>query len=524
MGKVLAFWLATVSAAGVFAAGPVVWWAPSDEFVSPRKGPPSAVRASDREIAIELAKGEAESFQIAVRGTGTNAVKGVTLEVSTAGFPGKAKWWRVAYFQRGPKWEQDGPKALPDDETEIGEPLLPAAKFEVAPGRTQGLWVTVTADREAKAGDYAATLFVRQGETSLAEFKLKLTVFDFALPKTFSFPSAISYTRDPCFKAYGPDRGMKECLRIEELMLEHRLNPVRIYDSKEMDSVERLKHFESRGMNRFCAMSIDGVKQFQSDSNRVEKIVAELRRRAKVLREAGLLDKAFIYGFDEESSKHKDFINDICRRLHAGCADLPLMTTTACIYRGIGRGEDLGSEIICPGFGAVSDKMYLNARRLGRECWCYSCNFPGAPYINIAALSHAQIERRLLSWAVYAAGADGYLFWKVNNWHWNKFRKIDEKSTAIPWWKTVVRDRPGRQPPGDGLFTYPGQNGVLSSIRLELLRDASEDYDYFKLAESKHGREAVLAEVRKVVRSFKDYDVDGEKLREVRRALANMIR
>ena len=89
---------------------------------------------------------------------------------------------------------------------------------------------------------------------------------------------------------------------------------------------------------------------------------------------------------------------------------------------------------------------------------------------------------------------------------------------------------------GNGLLVYPGEEGPVPSIRLELLRDGMEDYEYLALlarAVDQHRASAdpaLIAEAKRLlavdpalVESMRTYARDGEGLERNRRAIAKAI-
>ena len=91
--------------------------------------------------------------------------------------------------------------------------------------------------------------------------------------------------------------------------------------------------------------------------------------------------------------------------------------------------------------------------------------------------------------------------------------KLDESDTFFPGWReSAAVMRAGA--PGDGTFMYPGREHVLGSVRLSMLRDAEEDYEYLKLAG---------ADDTSPVRSLLDFPKTSKPLLEARRKLAERI-
>ena len=95
----------------------------------------------------------------------------------------------------------------------------------------------------------------------------------------------------------------------------------------------------------------------------------------------------------------------------------------------------------------------------------YLCAEPAHP--NTLTYSPA-IESRLIPWLALKFNTDGYLRWAYNNW------------TADTFNRPVFMHNQG-----DDYYVYPGENGLISSIRWELLKEGIEDYELFRIIEEK---------------------------------------
>jgi hypothetical protein len=118
----------------------------------------------------------------------------------------------------------------------------------------------------------------------------------------------------------------------------------------------------------------------------------------------------------------------------------------------------------------------------------------------------------------YHYGADGFLFWHVNNWKEASQKTLDCVDTYYPDWYT--KNSIGM--PGDGVFLYPAKDSVLPSIRFAQLRDGVEDYEWIKVAEEKCGKKSVDDCVKVLVPSLTNFSRDPEQLRKVRASVGNM--
>lgn len=107
----------------------------------------------------------------------------------------------------------------------------------------------------------------------------------------------------------------------------------------------------------------------------------------------------------------------------------------------------------------------------------YLCGDPAHP--NTLTYSPA-IEARMIPWLAAHYGLDGYLRWAYNSW-----------SDKDPYNKPVFNFIQG-----DDYYIYPGENGPVSSIRWELLKEGIEDFELLRIVDSKQKKEAIDMAVR----------------------------
>jgi len=125
-------------------------------------------------------------------------------------------------------------------------------------------------------------------------------------------------------------------------------------------------------------------------------------------------------------------------------------------------------------------------------------------------------------------GLTGLLYWSVNYWTTNPY----EEPMNTPWAQN-----------GNGSLYYPGPDGPVPSIRLAILRDGMEDYEYLhRLRElvsgararadipADAGTRALLAQAERLlaidpslVTSMREYTQDPEPLAARRSAIAAAI-
>jgi len=121
-----------------------------------------------------------------------------------------------------------------------------------------------------------------------------------------------------------------------------------------------------------------------------------------------------------------------------------------------------------------------------RVYWYVACNPPSHRYANILP-AQSGVANRMWLWQTWQYRADGILFWAMTQWPVFGNRDYaavaeDPRSAQGPWNGWPEYPWIDAQSNGDGTLFYPGTDGLpLSSVRLEILRDSIEDWEYFHL-------------------------------------------
>ncbi|MCK5878940.1 MAG: DUF4091 domain-containing protein [Holophagae bacterium] len=127
-------------------------------------------------------------------------------------------------------------------------------------------------------------------------------------------------------------------------------------------------------------------------------------------------------------------------------------------------------------------------KEMGREHWSYVAVSPkplatGGKVTNYF-LDEVGINHRFHFWQVWEMDAAGILYWGINQWQFGPRGNIpagsDKRWPDIEWVGNVFPDASG-----DGYLVYPGRNGKpWASMRLAIMRDGLEDYEYFLLLDT----------------------------------------
>ena len=188
----------TAAAFAILIAAAEVWTVSPLDRVFPDTAAPS--KAAE-EYRLYAARGERESFQIAIEGDRRN----LTEVVIEAGGVGKyiepPTVWLVDYAAGGdPSPRAIGAAPLWPDV------LLPDATFEVEPGRTRAVWLTYEVGESVPPGVYRGMVTVRTGKKRKRTISVKIEVFDFSIPETPSLRTHFYLDR----------RAIREKLAVEE--------------------------------------------------------------------------------------------------------------------------------------------------------------------------------------------------------------------------------------------------------------------------------------------------------------------
>ena len=249
---------------------------------------------------------------------------------------------------------------------------------------------------------------------------------------------------------------------------------------------------------------------------------------------AGLLDKTYVYAFDEIGENTYFAAQDILSEIKANFPDLYIITTA----RDATYGRKSGLEECVDAWVPLTQKYFENldeikeVRKKGKHVWWYVCCGPHPPSANLLPDQPATAHRLLMGFMVQKYKPEGFLYYQTSKWI---------KNPMVT--KGPLTDQTGKGAyqgyNGDGMLFYPGPNGPLSCIRLKAMRDGIEDYEYCVLlekaiAEVKAGKvkmpkgwltDAQNAELvpANVCSSLTEYTYDGKVLIDHRKKIAELL-
>ena len=286
---------------------------------------------------------------------------------------------------------------------------------------------------------------------------------------------------------------------------------------------------------------LEGLREDQEAySVLLEKYLQGIERH---LQEKGWLEDAYVYWFDEPDPKDYEFVMNGFRKLKKYAPGLRRMLTEQ-----VEPGLVGGPNLWCPLTPHLNVEGTEACREAGDEFWWYVCCGPKAPYATLF-IDHPGVEMRLWLWQTWAERVTGILIWETVYWH---SECAYPESLQNPYedpmgWVNHV-EKGERRPwgNGDGRFMYPPlsvyeregpvTDGPNPTVRLEMLRDGLEDYEYFvilkkRLAEKGDGLsdrkrrkyEELLNVPQNVSKSLTDFNTDPAAIEEHREKLARAI-
>jgi len=505
---------------------------------------PSTVHVflEDLPVEIEIAeqqrmlavRGETESTQLVILATEDDLL-GVRVAVSElAGdadvIPAQAVVVKPVGFVRTEI--VDGSDPYPREHDYVGwwpDQLLENFPLQVKRGDSQPVWIEVRVPRGIEAGRYRGRITVTPSNAPACTLGLEVDVADVDLPKEWVFRNLLcfddGFTGWP-YKLYG-DRWTEELRsKFVDFLLERRINLGGLSGSSQRRiTVEDMIEYAKRGQNVIFTYQFHVKKRMQdANGNPVGRLPAKLADWLPKLKEAGFYDRAVVYGWDERGPEWYPDIRiaaDLLAREYPGVPLLMAGVDTSCGTDSILGG--LPNIIFCPLMGDWDADAVRAAKARGNEIWWYDV------WWNI---EQPLIRSRLIPWQSFKVGADGFLIWSMNRW-------TGENTAVTP------KIRSDWNPALDGayvnstaMYVYPGEDGPISSLRLENFRDGMEDYALLALArdlladlEEGEGSDAALIEnLRKAttleddfVKDHADYSRDPSALAGRRRTLIRAI-
>lgn len=476
-----------------------VGWTNSATWVMPY-GKPFTGRFDAPEIAA--ARGEREGFQLVVLPV-TQPLKNVDVEISPfahvetgkplGGQSYKAHFspvglgmrpvrcWLAAFMNRGRHPEGTASFQL-DWFPDILYPWPKPVNIDV--GRKQPYMIEFRVPRKAAAGRYKGQVTVTAEGLPAKTVDVSLRVYDFELPRERLLPTATN-------GAYADT----------DVALKYGLQITMIYQKMPLPPVEWWEDKVRKGMTVFNLLSINphgkGVgrmwEHVTPDGKHVDQefknwLAEQLDSYVDQLREAGILDRAVIYGYDEVGADRYPIMGDVYAWLKDRYGIPGMVTVHSAPY---GAPEQFtNADIWC-----IHDPYFdpVNAKRIkdsGRQVWWY---WHGAGFSK-------SIDRwRRAGWQSWQWRVDGFLIYAASYWKRYRHLALDLGAGPFTSWHDPTKG------PALLYFDSPEQGATrYPSLRIWNFRDGLEDYEYL------HRLNELVTRVRKSGRAKAHADLLAE--------------
>jgi len=517
---------------------------------------------AQREVRLAAARCETRGFQLLLRSETPQT--GIQIEPGELRGPGGATLpaahaqlfrehqlelsvgsYRNKTFQPG--WYPDPliPVNHPLTGKRLQDARLEALPFDLPARQTHGFWIDVSVPADAADGVYRGTYRVTATGQAAVELPVTLTVWDFALPATPVFQTALGSPARQ-MRAYYQKRAKADRdpepadwsavdAQIAELLRQHRINATPPEDCLALEAqsdgglllpaakVTQLRDFIDRyhvnavnlpHPNRFVKDPAAQAERLKAWATAWDRAAAELDRPGTTL---------FIYLKDEpndaEAYRYVQTWGRAIRQLRSAVKVLVVEQTWP---QDPAWGDLYGAvDIWCPLFSLHKQESAAPRQAAGEVVWTYTalCQREPTPWWQI---DFPLLNYRVPMWMAWHDRLRGILYWGGMS-YWNQ---VDD-----PWTDPKTLDRrQGRKDPlynGEGTLVYPGRavgyDGIAPSLRLKALRDGIQDYEYLALLERRGQAAAAEKVVALVARSFFDWESDPQAAETARAKLAELI-
>ena len=481
-------------------------------------------------IGISGAKNESVSFQIAVIPSrdgspldwqiSSATIPADKIQVCPVGYVNIDKNSGIIFPKNYSKYDQRT-GLWPDPLYETVRTTAPLKSRQI-----QSLWVTVNIPHDAKSGEHDITIKV--GE---ANVKVKLQVWNFSLPAALTLKAPF-WIQDIFLKRYYPEFSKEQFEKVYESFykkaLEYRVTPIEfgLFDrlvEPAFDKQTGTYSFDFSGMKRYGDIIFGESDRMGNLMNLVQHsggygnwvpynskqhpymmfrddmpkesyapfksaehenmLKQYLTAAVKFAKENNWLDQSYLGYIDEPTDSIYDKVRWMSPIMRKYAPELK--SASAMAFPPAVPALDKDIDIMVPQLGTVFDneKYYSELQKSGREVWLYSCYKTGC-------IDWDSLDHRVWGWYCQRYGFKGMLNWGLAYYDFDPINKHLYVNTPSKRWpnnnQKWTNELFSRQAPGDGYYLYPSPDGgAWGSIRLALIRDGFEDYEYFVILQKR---------------------------------------
>jgi len=543
---------------------PITWWTTHAlEKIRPLDPIP---RKLGHSIELWAARNEFEPFQIVLRTEGQD-LPGVDIEVTDlegpkASIPAKDNI--TIYFETYITLKV--PSSIEGAAGDWPDPLIPrvdrltgetrnAFPMRLTAGRNQTVWIDVYVPLGTPPGEYTGSVLITLDGAAYAAAPITLHVWNFALPSTSSLQTSFGFNGVAAVKQhFGKYTNDRDILRLVQMYqksaLLHRISihggtmiPPRMvrdgaainwsaYDSEVGPFLD--------GTVLTDKDPLPGAKATTVELRLPPELTEEqnqpyYRQWIQHFREKGWLDRLFYYLRDEPRIEIYRQVAEKGRAAHRADPEVRNLVTVA-LNRELEGTVDIWVPLInClerkPGFPpyceqSASREAYGRELASGKGLWWYQscashgCNIIGDDYFRgwpSYMIDAPPVANRILQWLAWKYEIEGELYFSMDE----AFGRAGD-----PWDNVSMFGGNG-----DGTLFYPGRPAriggasdiPIESIRLKLIREGLEDYEYLQLCSRLGLAELAERSSNNIASHIYQWDHSPETLYALRRKMGDAL-
>ena len=543
------------------------WW--TTDSLSKIRPDDKAPETAKNPAQLYASRNEFESFQVIFRAEGQN-IQGADMEVSDLKNPrgGQIPKANITiYFERYLDLPQ--PSSIDGAAGEWPDPLIPridryakekrnAFPFSLTSGRNQPIWIEVYVPRQTPPGNYEGNLaFQIHGKTK-ANIPLTLRVWNFTLPSTSSFPTTFGFNGLTAVRQhlgkYTSDADIRRFTALyRKAALWHRISlhggsmvPPRFsfegtrinvdwtdYDAELSPFLDGNAIPSDEPLYGAKATTV-GMRTPPSLKDDQQKLLY-WKALATHFRYRGWFSRLFNYLRDEPKPENFDEVLHEAQLVHKADSQIRNLVT-APLHKEWSGAIDIWTPLIncfewkpwSQGFciPMVSRSGYEEEIAKGADLWWYQscashgCSIVGGDYYRgwpSYMIDASGVSNRIMPWLAWKYDIRGELYYNIDEMY----------SRPNDAWNDVYLFGGN----GDGTLVYPGRPSniggttdiPIESIRLKIIRDGLEDYEYLRLLARHADAPAVKSLVDMLVTNTYTFQKDPAKLYEVRRKIGEQL-
>lgn len=444
------------------------------------------------------------------------------------------------------------PGFWPDALAPLTEPFSMAAEFRRTV-RNRPVWVDIVIPEDARPGEYVGRLRVTRDGEPVGEVRLRLKVYDFALPAETHLITYMGVSERYVARFHDVKPGSAEArrllMRYHEFLYRNRMEPwfnellepeIERRDGELVVQFDRAAYQQYLNVWKTKRVVLEAApgrlrrllegEPFSEKFNR--QVKSYLAQVAAWFRDNGWLDRlVFNSPIDEPNTAEAyEETRRWARLVREAAPGVPFLVTEAPVPDRPEWGPLTGFATHFSVHGnALNRQDVLEAiaaeqKKGGEITWYISCDqkYPQPNYF----IDAPAMDPVMVPWITWRLGLNGILYWALDYW----------PQTVDPWLNPVTYlsgyfCSGGYVLNGEGSLLYPGSrvrrytgqkdvDGPVSSIRFELLREGIEDYEYLWMLRSLGDGDLADRIAGELVRGVREFTRDPAALFEARAKMA----